>query len=571
MNPVRKLLARRSLPTLLVLALLATGLPPHAGAGPAGAVPLDAQGRPTYVPGEVVVTLQPGLPLSALGGRAGALARGAGARALGGPGSAFQRLRLAPGEDVPAALAALRADPAVAAADPNYLNYRFVTPGDPRFGDQWGLHNTAQSLTINAGENPYGIYPTNNPPATGDHDLDGPEAWALSTGTGVVIAIIDDGLHRLHPDINGNLESTTGYTPSSANSGYDYAGDGSGADDNPQPVQLPPPCDGTWMEVSHGTHVAGLAAAVDNTEGGVGVAFGATVLSLKVFPDVCNGASDADIIAAINYAGANGVDVANLSLGRNGPISESMRIALANAIAAGTLFVVAAGNEGSNNDLVPVWPANYAQEPSTRDGVISVAATDQADQLASFSNYGPTTVTLASPGVNMFSTVATGTGPTPSYDYAYFNGTSMAAPVVTGVAALLKAAEPSLTPAQIKARLVATGDTLSTGACNTASGKRVNAYNALTNSTSPTPCAVLSVLASEGSSVCLITHLTQGMLPREALEPLRDLREFLWQRGGWGRALVRAYYRGSTAVIAALRAARARQALAAAHGRTGTI
>ncbi|HEX9841450.1 MAG TPA: S8 family peptidase, partial [bacterium] len=449
-------------------------------------------------------------------------------------GSAFQRLRLAPGEDVPAALAALRADPAVAAADPNYLNYRFYTPTDPQFANQWGLPR-----------------------------IDAPAAWDITKGATVVIAIIDDGLHLPHPDISGNLEVTSGYSPSGTN-GYDFAV----GDVNPEPGSQTPPC--TWLDVSHGTHVAGLAAAVENNGvGGVGVAFDATVLSLKVFPDACDsGASDADIIEAINYAGANGVDVANLSLGRNGPISESMRLALADAIANGTLFVVAAGNAGENNDLIPVWPANYAKEPGTEGGVISVAASDPADQRAYFSNFGPTTVTLAAPGVNMLSTVRNNDG---SYGYTYFTGTSMAAPMVAGVAALLKAAEPSLTPAQIKARLVATGDAAPGAGCYTASGKRVNAYNALTNSTTPTPCAVLSVLASEGSSVCLITHLTQGVLPREALEPLRDLREFLWQRGGWGRALVRAYYRGSTAIIGALRAARARQALAAAHGSTGTI
>jgi subtilisin family serine protease len=307
--------------------------------------------------------------------------------------------------------------------------------------------------------------------------------------------------------------------------------------------------------------VHGIAAAVKNSAGGMGVAFGAKLVAVKVFPDLCEGADDFAIVQAIEYAGVNGVQVANLSLGREGGISQVMKVALQDAIAAGTLFVMAAGNEGTNNDVSAIWPANYANVPGTAGGVISVAASDQADELALFSNFGPTTVTLAAPGVNIYSTVR---NETPADDYAYWAGTSMAAPVVAGVAALVLQAEPSLTPAEVKRRLIESGDNLPSADCPVQSGRRVNAFNAVQGITSPSPCAALTVLAAGGRSACLVTWLTEGTLSREQLNPLREVREALWQQGPQGRAVVRGYYRGSAAIIAWARGVGARIAAAIA-------
>jgi subtilisin family serine protease len=182
----------------------------------------------------------------------------------------------------------------------------------------------------------------------------------------------------------------SGATPPSANYGYDFAD----SDDDPYPVGS-----------DHGTHVSGTIAASSNAIGVPGVAYGAKIMALKVFPDIGGGAADSHIISAINYAVANGAHIINMSLGAQGAENPVFTTAMANAVNAGVLVVIAAGNETNNNDSTATWPANYAAHSDTRQGVISVAATDQRDQLASFTNTGATTVTLGAPGVNIMSTV----------------------------------------------------------------------------------------------------------------------------------------------------------------------
>ncbi|HKI97694.1 MAG TPA: S8 family serine peptidase, partial [bacterium] len=240
--------------------------------------------------------------------------------------------------------------------------------------------------------------------------------------------------------------------------------------------------------------------------------------------------------------------------GRGGPEDPVMTSAIQSAIAKGVLFVVAAGNQGSSNDVVPEWPANYASVGATNEGVISVAATDRADQYASFSNYGAASVTIAAPGYNILSTVHIGATP----GYGYESGTSMASPMTAGVAALVRQAFPAFTPREVKQRIVAAGEVIGSG-CVTASDKRVNAYNALAGIVSPTPCGAVAALTSSGGSgaPCLITYLTQDYLPDRDLDPLRHLRSFLWSQGEWGRALVRFYYRASARIVAWLETARA--------------
>lgn len=538
------------------------------------AVPLDALGRPLYKAGEVLVQLKPGATMTSLGVPAARVAATSRALAVGGSKGTPQVVKLQPGTSVAEAVAQLREDPAVAAVSPNYLNYPFYTPSDAYFGAQWALHNTGQDLYSDPNvpcSTSHGCFP-NTSTVPGD-DIDAEPAWDLATtrGAGVVVAVIDTGVDYTHPELSSQMwdgtvkgsaaagcpdtsGGTTGGSPAT-HGGCDIT---AGTND-PRPAVLD-------SESTHGTHVAGIIAAAADSSGTLGVAFNSKIMALQVFPDDTYpasqyGATDADIITAINYAAANGANIINMSLGRFGSITGQgyedtvMTSAVESAIAKGVLLVAAAGNGGGDqigdNDDSPAnqaWPANYAGLPSTSAGFISVAATDQADHFTSFSNYGPTNVTIAAPGYNILSTVTiSGT-----QGYLYESGTSEASPMVAGVAALVKAYDTTFTPAQIKQRLVDTGVALPTDACKISSGKRVDAYKALANITSPTPCAAVSALGSSGSS-CLITYLTRPYLASADLEPLRHVRDFLWRQGEWGRTLVRLYYRFSGFIIGVLK------------------
>ena len=153
------------------------------------------------------------------------------------------------------------------------------------------------------------------------------------------------------------------------------------------------------------------------------------------------GGYTSDAVEALNYAVANGARISNNSWGGGGS-SLTLQQAISRADTAGHLFVAAAGNNGSNNDTTSSYPASY-----NNPNIISVSATDDKDDLASFSNFGATTVDLAAPGVNILSTL-------PANRYASYSGTSMATPYVTGVAALVKSNSPTLDDAQIKDRIL---------------------------------------------------------------------------------------------------------------------
>ena len=256
----------------------------------------------------------------------------------------------------------------------------------------------------------------------------------------VVVAVIDTGVDYNHVDLAANIWTNPGEIAGNGIDddgngfvddvhGYDFANnDGNPMDDN-----------------GHGTHVAGTIAAVGNNSLGVtGVAWSTSIMPLKFLS--ANGSGYlSDAVEAINYAtmmrtryGVN-VRVDNNSWGGGG-FSSAMQSAIQAANDAGILFVAAAGNSGTNNDASPQYPANY-DSPN----VISVAATDQNGQLASFSNYGATTVDLAAPGVSIYST-------TPNNTYSTYSGTSMATPHVSAVAALAWALNPDATVAEVRKR-----------------------------------------------------------------------------------------------------------------------
>jgi subtilisin family serine protease len=355
----------------------------------------------------------------------------------------------APAGDLTEALKALNADPDVVVAEPD-APIRALT-NDPGWQYLWGLENTGQPVLGVAGNS--------------DADIDAPTAWTVSTGTGVTVAVVDTGAQLDHPDLVGQLTGNPGELGGGRETnGTDDDGNGKVDDwrgwDFVDGDNLPQDGDG------HGTHVAGtIAASADNGAGVAGAAPGARVIPVRALDDNGEGYSS-DIADAFAYAGALGVRVVNASLG-GGDVS----VAISNAIAASpnTLFVVAAGNDGTNNDneTTPAYPCN-----DTLANILCVGATDSTDLRASFSNWGATSVDLFAPGDSVLSTFK-------GSQYAYLDGTSMATPHAAGAAALVFAANPGGTVAQVRAALMSTVDVKSQLVPRSVAGGRLNVARAL--------------------------------------------------------------------------------------------
>lgn len=347
-------------------------------------------------------------------------------------------------------------DARVEYAEPNFIYQPSVTSTDPSFGKLYGLHNTSQRI--------------NNVAGTADADIDAPEAWDATSGLpDTLVAVIDTGVDTRHPDLDGNTWTNTDEI---AGNGFDDDGNGYVDDDkgwdffhNDRTVY--DAADGD----NHGTHVAGtIAAEGNNGTGVVGVNWKAQIIPLKFLGP--NGGSSANAIRAIDYAVAKGAKISNNSWG-GGSFSRSLKDTLSRADAAGHLFVAAAGNDGSNNDSSAHYPSSYDNL-----NVVSVAATDNKDALASFSNRGATSVDLAAPGVSIYSTL-------PNNSYGSYSGTSMAMPHVTGVAALIKSKNPTLDDAGVKDALLQSVDKKGNLAGKMATGGRLNANEALVDTSSP--------------------------------------------------------------------------------------
>jgi thermitase len=310
------------------------------------------------------------------------------------------------GADAAAALAALRADPSVDWAEPD--RPRHATTSDPLFRLQWGLENPGGSLL--------GV------PAVADADIDAPDAWSVTRGAGVEVAVVDTGVDAGHPDLAGRVSA-----------GADFVDhDGSADDAN-----------------GHGTHVAGTIAAAIDDVGVAGVAPEATILPLRALDGNGSGFSS-DVAAAFERAAGGGARVVNASLGAD-TISNAERLAIRNH--PRTLFVVPAGNGGSDgvgDDLEAVreFPCSLA-EPN----VLCVGAIGPDDTKVGFSNYGRASVDLFAPGVRIVSDYARSV-PSQAPGFEVLDGTSMATAFVTGAAALLAAARPDADAAAIKAALI---------------------------------------------------------------------------------------------------------------------
>ncbi len=279
-------------------------------------------------------------------------------------------------------------DELVEYAEPDYIQSINMTPNDPSFGLQWGLLNTEQKV-----DNKKGI-------TTADIDVD--KAWDVSTGEGVKVAVIDSGVDTAHPDLAGKIVLQKVFATSSI-------------DD----------------KLGHGTHVAGtIAGVVNNSQGIAGVCPGCQLIIGKALDDDGNGQTGT-IAQAITWAVDNGAQVVNLSEG-GAQNSQTQASAITYAQGKGAVVVGAAGNSGSQSLFYP----------AAISSVLSVAATTNLDQKASFSNYG-SWVDVASPGQAIYSTLPTHAYnmqqefPSLKLNYGYLSGTSMATPIVSGIAALV--------------------------------------------------------------------------------------------------------------------------------------
>jgi len=324
----------------------------------------------------------------------------------------------------------LAKNPSVSKVEPNKRVHALLVPNDTRYSEQWGYFNATGGMNVQS-------------------------AWDVSTGSGVVVAVIDTGITP-HSDLAGQTVA-----------GYDFisdaatARDGNGRDSNPND-------EGDWFSAAdcgvsyssnsswHGTHVAGtIAALTNNSKGVAGVAFNAKVQPVRVLGK-CGG-SIADIADAIVWssggtvsgvpANATPAKVINLSLGGQGACSTTEQNAINSARSRGTVLAIAAGN--SNANVSGFDPGNCA-------GIISIAATTKAGSRASYSNYGAL-IDVSAPGGDgsggagdILSTLNAGTTTQGAESYALYAGTSMATPHVAGLAALMLSKNPSLTPDQVE-------------------------------------------------------------------------------------------------------------------------
>jgi subtilisin family serine protease len=349
--------------------------------------------------------------------------------------------------------------------EPNYIIEAIGIPDDTAFDALWGMYNTGQ---------------TGGTPGA---DISAVNAWDVFTGSAaVVVGVIDTGVDYNHPDLASNIFINVNEIPDNGidddNNGYidDVRGWDFVNDDND-------PMD----DNGHGTHCSGTIGAVgDNGMGVAGVTWDVQIMPLKFLSGGGSG-STADAIDAIEYATMMGVDLTSNSWGGGG-FSEAMRLAIEDAGNNNILFVAAAGNSGSDNDASPHYPSSYAE-----NNVIAVAATDHNDDLADFSSYGATSVDLAAPGDEIYSTF-------PGNSYGTLSGTSMATPHVAGALALVYGRFPTIAALDAKSLILNFADPLPDLDGVVLSGGRLNAFMPIADPDSIPPGQVTDLTATTAGS-----------------------------------------------------------------------
>ncbi|MDZ4782623.1 MAG: S8 family serine peptidase [Planctomycetia bacterium] len=427
---------------------------------------------------------------------------------------------------------ALLANPWVSSYGPNSVIQGAQVPDDVRFVDQVGLNNTGQAT----------------PGQNSGPDINAPSAWDITVGKeSVVVAVLDTGIAYDHPDLSANIwrnvtesnglpnvdDDNNGFVDDIH--GYDFVNDRPCNGDPKSPT-----CDDhdPYDDHGHGTHVAGTIGAVgDNGIGVTGVAWKTSLMSLKVL-DANNRGVTSDAIRAINYAEdmrqrGTPIRVLNASFGSYGP-QVDLENAIERAGDEGILFVAAAGNgqdgiSGVDTDSNAFYPASYEL-----DNILSVAAVDSADQLAKFSNYGPTSVDLAAPGIGVLSTWAGDCVQVSCYKTS--NGTSMAAPHVSGVAALIWSHFEQATVKEVRDAILEGVDHVPGLQGVVASAGRLNAYKALkTDTIAPraltTPIATIT--EAHGMSLQIrVTYFDNDLIDRDRL-PLSKLSVVRLGNSSW--------------------------------------
>ena len=354
---------------------------------------------------------------------------------------------------VASALAAYRARPDVEFAEPDYIVRARLEPNDPRFPEQWGMRKIAV-----------------------------PAAWDVSrSAPSVPIAIVDCGIYNEssrvvspdgrtgHPDMRGKVTREQNFSPSPDTDDF----------------------------CNHGTHVAGISAASTNNAVGVaGVGFDAALLNAKVLDDL-GGGTDQSVAQGISWAADNGARVISMSLGRPGACGGTVQAAIDSAWSRGAVIVVAAGNDGYIG----------ATAPGNCNHVLSAAATDSQDGVAPFSNYGPS-IPVGAPGVGILSSNNTG-------DYESFSGTSMAAPHVAGLAALIWSTQFGTSNQAVVDRIVSTADQIP-GSGTLVGAGRINAARAVGSAgqvqATPTPTPTFTLTPTLTPPVTLTPTPTSGQL-----------------------------------------------------------
>ena len=338
-------------------------------------------------------------------------------------------------------------------ADPNWLRTLQAIPNDTNFGQMYGLNNTGQSG------------------GTVDADIDAPEAWDITTGSGsFIVADLDTGIDYNHVDLKANL-----WVNKNEVAGDGIDNDKNGWVDDIYGVDVRNNTGNPIDTNGHGTHTAGTIGAVGNNGIGVtGVNWNVKVMAIRIFGNAYAG--DANVIKGLNYAITNGAKISNNSWGGGGG-SNTLFNGIKNARNFGHIFVAAAGNDAADNDSTPFFPANF-----NLDNVISVGASDRNDKMAGFSSYGATTVDLFAPGVSIMSTL-------PGDKYGNNDGTSMATPHVTGALALLWDSDPTMTYQEVIARLMSTVDVKPAFTGKSVTGGRLNLNKLLNHAPTLNPIA----------------------------------------------------------------------------------
>ena len=368
--------------------------------------------------------------------------------------------------------------------EPNYL---YQLAEEPLFPDQWSLDNTGQAGgKVGA-------------------DIDIVSAWEITNGDpNVVIAVLDTGAALAHSDLSSRLwvnsDEVAGNGLDDDGNGYvdDVNGwDALGSDADPNDTHV----DG------HGTFVSSIAVAAVNGVGMAGAAPGAVVMPIRVCDAQC---PLSVILTGLAYAIDNGADVINLSFGSAGSGSPAFETAIRVAVESGIIVVAAAGNDALSNDLDPFYPASFEI-----DGLISVAASNRHDSLASFSNFGASSVDLAAPGEDLVG------GALPD-GWSVWSGTSFSAPLVAGVAALIRSARPDLAPEDVVELLMASVEVLPALSGSVASGGRLNAGAAMDLATTPVALAAASPTTG-------ILPYTVHLSGAESFDPFGEIVNWSWK------------------------------------------